>query len=188
MSQINLTQQFKIIDVARFIFINEMENYNNDIIRKLFEVFSKLDIDPEDFIKHIDEDDYVDKETFIRVFFEYILYRAHLDEYVDVIFKERSEQSEEAENSEEAEVVIVSDGDGHISIKDDGGNLFGKVDVDTVFANEMIYAISKDIIKFNDVIVRFIGGVEEAFSNDEGKLTGGAEKRLIDQLYFYTLM
>ena len=52
----------------------------------------------------------------------------------------------------------------------------------------MIYAISKDIIKFNDVIVRFIGGVEEAFSNDEGKLTGGAEKRLIDQLYFYTLM
>lgn len=172
-------------DKTIIIFINEMENYNNDIIRKLFDIFSKLDINPEDFIKHIDEDDYVDKEEFVKVFFEYILYRAHLDEYVDVVFKERSE---DAEDAEDADVVIVSDGDGHISIKDDGGKLFGKDDVDEIFKDKMIYAISKDILKFNDAIVHFIGGVEEAFSNDEGKLTGGAEKRLIDQLYFYTLM
>lgn len=146
----------------------EMEKYDNDVIRKLYDIFVKLDINPEDFIKHVDEDDYVDKETFVRVFFEYLLYRAHLEDYVTVEFRE-SESSED-------------------SLQDDGGNLIGKDTCDDVFENYIVYAISKVKDKFNEVVQKFLGGVEEAFADEDGKLTGGAEKRMIDQLYFYCLM
>lgn len=64
----------------------------NETIRKLYDIFKRLDINPEDFLKHVDEDDYIDQDEFKKTFFDYLIEKAHLGKYIgglncDDVFK-----------------------------------------------------------------------------------------------------
>lgn len=146
-----------------------MENYKNDIIRKIFEIFDKLEINPEDFVKHLDEDDYIDQDAFKRAFFKYLIYRAHLGKYIE---EESSEDSESSESEDSEDYT--------------GG---GKIDCDEVFRRTIVYAISKNVDKYNDIVEKLVAGLDEEFGDDSessGKISGGSE--MINKLCFYWFM
>ena len=148
-----------------------MENYNNDIIRKIFMVFDKLDINPEDFLKHIDEDDYTDSDEFKQEFFKYLLYKAHLTKYISG-FEDNSE-----DNSDNSFIDDYPD-----DYFEDGGQ---KYDCDEVFKKKIIYAIAINPEKYNNIVDQLSEKLEDEFRDENGKFIGGADDKLIDKLKFY---
>lgn len=139
-----------------------MEKYKNDVIRKLFNIFDKLEINPEDFVKHLDEDDYIDPNDFKRAFFEYLINRAHLGKYI-----------EESKDLDDFDID-----------KYDGGQM---INCDDLFKKTIIYAIAKNPEKYNYIVETFTDNIKQAFADDE-HFTGGANDKLVDKLYFYWSM
>lgn len=151
-----------------------MENYNNDIIRKIFIVFDKLDINPEDFIKHIDEDDYTDPDEFKQEFFKYLLYKAHLTKYI----KNNSDNSDDTDDINDSSFINDYPDD----YFEDGGQ---KNNCDEVFKKNIVYAIAVNQEKYNNIIDQLSENLENEFRDDNGKFIGGTDDKLIDKLKFY---